>query len=191
MRSAHKGSAPDVWMIREQACFTQIEAAPGESIPNLILRTLPFAEANPIRSFFFVPNKERYISMAKKLYVGNLAFQTTSQDLQQLFAQAGTVESATVIEDRDTGQSKGFAFVEMSTEEEAASAIQQFNGREVAGRALKVNEARPRENRGGGGGRGFGGNRGGGGGYGGNRGGGGFGRGGGGNQGGRRSEPRW
>ena len=124
--------------------------------------------------------------MVKKLYVGNLAFQTTSQDLQQLFAQAGTVESASVIEDRDTGQSKGFAFVEMSTEEEAAAAIEQFNGKEVAGRALKVNEARPRENRSGGGGRGFGGNRGGGGG---NRGGGGgFGRGG--NQG-RRSEPRW
>jgi len=130
--------------------------------------------------------------MVKKLYVGNLAFQTTSQDLQELFGQAGTVESASVIEDRDTGQSKGFAFVEMSTEEEAAAAIEQFNGKEVAGRALKVNEARPRENRGGGGGRGFGGgNRGGGGGYGGNRGGGGgFGRGGGGNPG-RRSEPRW
>ncbi len=129
--------------------------------------------------------------MAKKLYVGNLSFHTTSQDLQELFAQAGTVESASVIEDRDTGQSKGFAFVEMSTEEEAAAAIEQFNGKEVAGRALKVNEARPRENRGGGGGgRGFGGNRGGGG-YGGNRGGGGgYGRGGGGNSG-RRSEPRW
>ena len=117
--------------------------------------------------------------MSKKLYVGNLAFQTTSQDLQQLFGQAGTVESASVIEDRDTGQSKGFAFVEMSTEEEAAAAIEQFNGREVGGRALKVNEARPRENRSGGGGRG---------GFGGNRGGGGFGRSGG--QG-RRSEPRW
>jgi RNA recognition motif-containing protein len=135
--------------------------------------------------------------MSKKLYVGNLAFQTTSQDLQELFAQAGTVESASVIEDRDTGQSKGFAFVEMSTEEEAAAAIQQFNGKEVAGRALKVNEARPRESRpGGGGGRGFGGNRGGGGGggYGGNRGGGGgggFGRSGGGGNPGRRSEPRW
>src|SRR5690348_18341722 len=115
--------------------------------------------------------------MSKKLYVGNLAFQTTSNDLQQLFGQAGTVESASVIEDRDTGRSKGFAFVEMSTEEEAASAIDQFNGKELAGRMLKVNEARPRENRsggGGGGGRGFGGggNRGGGG-YGGNRGGGG------------------
>lgn len=120
--------------------------------------------------------------MSKKLYVGNLAFQTTSQDLQELFAQAGTVESASVIEDRDTGQSKGFAFVEMSTAEEAASAISQFDGKEVAGRTLKVNEARPRENRGGGGGRGFGGNRGGNrGGFGGNRGGGP----------GRRSEPRW
>ena len=118
--------------------------------------------------------------MSKKLYVGNLAFQTTSQDLQQLFAQAGTVESAQLIEDRDTGRSKGFAFVEMSTEDEAAAAIEQFNGKEVAGRALKVNEAKPRENRsGGGGGRGFGGNRGGG-----------FGGGGGGNQG-RRYEPRW
>lgn len=124
--------------------------------------------------------------MTKKLYVGNLAFQTTSQDLQQLFAQAGTVQSASVIEDRDTGQSKGFAFVEMSTDEEAAAAIDQFNGKELAGRTLKVNEARPRENRGGGGGggRGFGGNRGG---YGGNRGGGSRG---GGNPG-RRSEPRW
>ena len=132
--------------------------------------------------------------MAKKLYVGNLAFQTTSQDLQELFAQAGTVESAQIIEDRDTGQSKGFAFVEMSTEEEAASAIEQFNGKEVGGRMLKVNEARPRENRsGGGGGRGFGGNRGGGGfGGGGNRGGGGGNRGGGGGGNfGRRSEPRW
>src|SRR5215212_6382852 len=120
--------------------------------------------------------------MAKKLYVGNLAFQTTSQDLQDLFAQAGTVESAQIIEDRDTGQSKGFAFVEMSTEEEAATAIAQFNGKEVGGRALKVNEAKPRENRsGGGGGRGFGGGGNRGGGFGGNRGG----------NGGGRPEPRW
>src|ERR1044071_9351253 len=115
--------------------------------------------------------------MSTKLYVGNLAFQTTSEDLQELFAQAGTVESASVVEDRMTGRSRGFAFVEMSTPEEAAAAIEQMNGKEVGGRALKVNEAKPRENRGGGGGggRGFGGggNRGGGGGYGGNRGGGG------------------
>ena len=133
--------------------------------------------------------------MAKKLYVGNLAFQTTSQDLQDLFAQAGTVESAQVIEDRDTGRSKGFAFVEMSTDDEAAAAIEQFNGKDLAGRTLTVNEARPRENRGGGGGRGFGGGGGGRGGYGGGGGGGRGGYGGGGNRGGggggRRSEPRW
>jgi RNA recognition motif-containing protein len=131
--------------------------------------------------------------MAKKLYVGNLSFQTTSQDLQDLFGQVGTVESAQIIEDRDTGQSKGFAFVEMSSDSEAASAIDQFNGKEVGGRMLKVNEARPRENRsggGGGGGRGFGGNRGGGG-YGGNRGGGGGGGNRGGGGGSRRGEPRW
>ena len=126
--------------------------------------------------------------MSKKLYVGNLAFHTTSQDLHELFAQAGTVESVQVISDRDTGQSKGFAFVEMSSDSEAAAAIDQFNGKEVSGRMLKVNEARPRENRGGGGGRDFGGGRGG---YGGNRGGGNRGGGNrGGNQG-RRSEPRW
>ena len=101
--------------------------------------------------------------MSTKLYVGNLAFQTTSQELQELFAQAGTVESASVVEDRMTGRSRGFAFVEMSTKEEADAAIEQFNGKEVGGRALKVNEAKPRENRtgGGGGGRGFGGGGGG------------------------------
>src|SRR2546430_17440596 len=103
--------------------------------------------------------------MSTKLYIGNLAFQTTSQERQDLFAQAGTVESASVVEDRMTGRSRGFAFVEMSTKEEATAAIDQFNGKELGGRALKVNEAKPRENRagGGGGGRGFGGNRGGGG----------------------------
>src|SRR5215470_2187709 len=122
--------------------------------------------------------------MSTKLYVGNLAFQTTSEDLQELFAQAGTVQSASVVEDKITGRSRGFAFVEMSTKEEATSAIGQFNGKELGGRALKVNEAKPRENRGGGGGRGFGGNRGG---YGGNRSGG---RGRGSDYGGNR-EPRW
>jgi RNA recognition motif-containing protein len=127
--------------------------------------------------------------MSSKLYVGNLAFQTTSQELQELFAQAGTVESASVVEDRDTGRSRGFAFVEMSTKEEATAAIDQFNGKEVGGRALKVNEAKPRETRsGGGGGRGFGGG-GGRGGYGGNRGGGR--NGGGGGYGGGNREPRW
>jgi RNA recognition motif-containing protein len=119
--------------------------------------------------------------MSTKLYVGNLAFQTTNQQLQDLFAQAGTVNSASVIEDRDTGRSRGFAFVEMSTDAEAAAAIEQFNGKELGGRALKVNEAKPRENRGGSGGRNFGG-----GGYrGGNQGGNG------GNGGGGYREPRW
>jgi RNA recognition motif-containing protein len=123
--------------------------------------------------------------MAMKLYVGNLSFQTSSEDLQQLFAQAGTVESATVVEDRDTGRSRGFGFVEMASKEEGEKAIEQFNGTDLAGRNLTVNEARPREDRGGGGGGGRGG-------YGGNRGGGGGGRGGyGGGGGGRDNSPRW
>ncbi|HYG79616.1 MAG TPA: RNA-binding protein [Pyrinomonadaceae bacterium] len=100
--------------------------------------------------------------MTMKLYVGNLSFQTSSDDLQRLFAQAGTVESAAVVEDRETGRSRGFGFVEMSTAEEGQAAIEQFNGQEINGRALNVNEAKPREDRGGGRG-GFGGNRNGGG----------------------------
>ncbi|MFL6230212.1 MAG: RNA recognition motif domain-containing protein [Pyrinomonadaceae bacterium] len=136
--------------------------------------------------------------MSIKLYVGNLSFQTSSDDLRDLFAQAGTVESANVVEDRDTGRSRGFGFVEMASKEEGEAAITQFNGKEFNGRNLTVNEARPREDRGGrggggGGGRGGyggggGGGRGGyGGGGGGNRGGGGgYGGGGGGNR-----EPRW
>src|ERR1044071_6305191 len=108
--------------------------------------------------------------MSMKLYVGNLSFSTSSQDLQELFAGAGTVESASIVEDRETGRSRGFGFVEMSSKEEGEAAISQFNGKEVGGRALKVNEAKPREPRSGGGGRGgFGGGRGGG--YGGGRGG--------------------
>ena len=103
--------------------------------------------------------------MSMKLYVGNLSFKTSGEDLQQLFAQAGTVESASIVTDRDSGMSRGFGFVEMSSKEEGNAAIQQFNGKEVNGRNLNVNEARPREARGnGGGGRsGFGGNRNGGG----------------------------
>ena len=102
--------------------------------------------------------------MSFKLYVGNLSFSTSSDDLQQLFTQVGTVESATVVEDRETGRSRGFGFVEMASSEEGQKAIEQFNGTDFNGRNLTVNEARPRENRGGGGGggRGYGGDRGGG-----------------------------
>lgn len=138
--------------------------------------------------------KLRYTNtMSMKLYVGNLSFQTSSEDLQQLFGQAGTVESASVVEDRETGRSRGFGFVEMSSKEEGDAAIAQFNGKEVGGRALTVNEARPREDRGGGGGRSGGGRGGYGGGGGGNRGGGGGGRGGygGGGNGGGNRESRW
>lgn len=87
--------------------------------------------------------------MSIKLYVGNLSFNTSTQDLQELFAGAGTVESTNIIEDRETGRSRGFAFVEMSSSEEAQNAISQFNGKEIDGRSLNVNEAKPREDRGG------------------------------------------
>ena len=108
-------------------------------------------------------HRGRAIRRAPDRLRGNLSFQTSSEDLQQLFSQAGTVESANVIEDRETGRSRGFAFVEMSSKEEGNAAIQQFNGHEMGGRALNVNEAKPREDRGGGfgGGRNNGGNRGG------------------------------
>src|SRR5436853_3282190 len=139
---------------------------PGPSTATVSPKPVPFAK------LLFIPKQGKGISMSTKLYVGNLAFQTTSQELQQLFAQAGTVQSASVVEDRDTGRSRGFAFVEMSSSEEASSAIEQFNGKEVGGRPLKVNEAKPRENRSVGG-RGFDNNRGGGGNF------------------GRRPEPRW
>ncbi|HAZ14243.1 MAG: RNA-binding protein [Bdellovibrionales bacterium GWA2_49_15] len=120
--------------------------------------------------------------MGTKLYVGNLSYSTTDQSLSELFSQAGTVASAKVVTDRETGRSKGFGFVEMSTDEEAQAAVEKFNGQELEGRQLKVDEARPATNgggpRGGGGGRGP---RGGGGGYGGGGGsrGGGYGGGGG------------
>lgn len=117
--------------------------------------------------------------MGKKLYVGNLSYDVDSSALEQLFSAHGTVQSAEVIADRDTGRSKGFGFVEMGSDEEAQAAITALNGQQHSGRALTVNEAKPREDRGGGRGGGFGGGRGGGGGGGGGRsGGGGGGRGG-------------
>jgi len=117
--------------------------------------------------------------MSRKLYVGNLSYNTTEAELETLFAQSGTVESVRVMRDMATGRARGFGFVEMATDEEAQAAVTACHGQEFGGRALTVNEARPQEARSGGGG--FGGGRGGAG------GGGGFG----GGRGGRRSEPRW
>ena len=108
--------------------------------------------------------------MGRKLYVGNLPYQTGEQDLQDLFAAAGTVESVNIMRDMATGRARGFAFVEMATEEEAQAAVEQLNNHEYGGRNLAVNEARPKPQGGGGGSRG------------------GYGGGGGGS---RRSEPRW
>jgi len=103
--------------------------------------------------------------MSNKLYVGNLSFRVTSEDLQEYFGAAGAVESANVVFDRETGRSRGFGFVEMASEDDANNAIAQFNGSEYDGRNIVVNEARPREDRGGfgggGGGRGRGGSGGG------------------------------
>jgi cold-inducible RNA-binding protein len=88
--------------------------------------------------------------MSMKLYVGNLSFETSGENLRQHFTQAGTVETATVVEDRETGRSRGFGFVEMSSKEEGEAAIAQFNGHDFNGRSLKVNAAKPRESRNGG-----------------------------------------
>lgn len=128
--------------------------------------------------------------MGKKLYVGSLSFKTTQEGLEQFFLQAGVVESARIITDRETGRAKGFGFVEMSTDEEAANAINMLNGGDLDGRTLIVSEARPQENNRSGGGGGYGGGgggRSGGGGYGGGggrSGGGGYGGSGGGRSGG-------
>ena len=90
--------------------------------------------------------------MSTKLYVGNLSFNTSTQDLETMFGASGTVQSTNIIEDRETGRSRGFGFVEMSSDAEAKAAITALDGKEIDGRNLKVNEAKPREDRGGGGG---------------------------------------
>jgi RNA recognition motif-containing protein len=111
-------------------------------------------------------------AMSRKLFVGNLPYETNENDLQDLFAEAGTVESVNVVRDRETGRARGFAFVEMATDQEAQAAVTQLHDRSFGGRRLTVNEARPQMPRSGGGGGGGGYNRGGGGGN-------------------RRGEPRW
>jgi RNA recognition motif-containing protein len=100
--------------------------------------------------------------MGSRLYVGNLPFDTTENDLQDMFAQAGAVTSVELVQDRQTGKSRGFAFIQMGSDADAQKAIETLNGKDVGGRAMTVNEARPREERGGGGGGGFRGGRGGG-----------------------------
>ena len=114
--------------------------------------------------------------MSRKLFVGNLPYETMESDLETLFGQAGTVETVTVMRDRMTGRARGFAFVEMASDDEAQAAMTQFNGHQLGGRALTVNEARPRAARPSGGFEGGGGGRG---------------RGPGGRRAGRRTEPRW
>src|SRR5207244_341594 len=120
---------------------------------------------NPISGNSDLAAFSRINSMGTKLYVGNLPFNTTENELQELFAQAGAVQEVTLMQDRFTGKSRGFAFVTMGSDEDAQNAISKLNGHAIEGRQLTVNEARPRESRPpGGGGRGYGG-----GGYGGRR----------------------
>ena len=128
--------------------------------------------------------------MSTKLYVGNLSFDSTEQDLQDLFAEAGAVTDVVIIQDKFTGRSRGFGFVTMSSADEAQKAVTMLHGKNVGGRDLTVNEARPREERSGGGGGGYGGGGGGGGGRGFGGGGGGGGRGGRGGRGGDRGDRR-
>ena len=180
-----------VRIVRERARFNLEKPLFTKSIRTRVLLTA-LSRSHPFKSeasLHTLLAEERYNYMAMKLYVGNLSFHTSSEDLQQLFSQTGTVQSASVVEDRETGRSRGFGFVEMSSTEEGQAAIGQFNGKEVGGRALTVNEAKPREDRGGSRGGGGGGR----GGLGGNRGGGGGGRGGyvGDSGGGGNREPRW
>jgi RNA recognition motif-containing protein len=121
-------------------------------------RSNPKDQSDSILLLKFPKREKVNIIMSTKLYVGNLSFNTTTQDLETMFGESGTVQSTNIIEDRETGRSRGFGFVEMSSKDEAQNAISSLNGKEIDGRALTVNEAKPREDRGSSGG----GNRGGG-----------------------------
>ena len=125
----------------------------SERAPNttLLRHTVSF-EADPISKLLLsFPETGRGLSiiMSMKLYVGNLSFNTSVQDLEKLFGEVGTVESTNIIEDRETGRSRGFAFIEMSSQEEGQNAISRLNAKEIDGREMIVNEAKPREDRGG------------------------------------------
>ena len=193
------------WSSRERACAGCIYFALSVSLvsgPRFVVCPSPitfwFVHCPPDRRVernnWFGPIGTEGATVEKRLYVGNLPYSTTEEELRTLFTQAGQVTSIAIITDRETGQPRGFGFVEMASKEEGEAAIAEFNGKELDGRNLTVNEARPREdrgNRGGGGGRG---GYGGGGGRGGGRGGyggGGGGRSHGGGGGGGNREPRW
>ena len=133
-----RGHCPAAWICNAVANW-EANISPGASVNS------------QRREVFWSENlyRESKKLMSMKLYVGNLSFETSSNELQTLFAQTGTVESVSLIEDRETGRSRGYGFIEMSTKEEGAAAIEKFNGQELGGRTLKVNEAKQRENRGG------------------------------------------
>ena len=152
-------------IVRLDGSTKVVTSQSGVPQPHLSVFPAPYAAFN-----FFL---ERV--MGRKLYVGNLPYSIGDSDLERMFEEFGTVQSVQIIMDRDTGRSKGFGFVEMGSDQEAQAAIDPLNGKNVDGRNLPVNEAKPREERGGGGRGGFGGGRSGGGGYGGGRGGGGYG----------------
>ena len=133
-----RGHCPAAWTCNSEANWeANIQHVASVNSPK---ERSPLEVRNPIRG------KGKKV-MSMKLYVGNLSFETSKNELQTLFAQTGTVESVSLIEDRETGRSRGYGFVEMSTKEEGAAAIEKFNGQELGGRFLKVNEAKQRENR--------------------------------------------
>jgi cold-inducible RNA-binding protein len=138
-----------VLTVREQAAFNPQKPLPTEH-PNTSLRCRRYAEATSIRKLLSILHDRRGTHMSMKLFVSNLSFQTSGENLREHFTQAGTVETATVVEDRDTGRSRGFGFVEMSSKEEGEAAIQQLNGNDLQGRNLRVDVAKPRESRDGG-----------------------------------------
>jgi len=182
MRPSHKAFSAGV-LDSSRAGLLQTPKPLFQEHPNPVLRLLPFTEVIPIRPLLCIPKKGKGISMSTKLYVGNLAFQTTSQELQELFARPARLNQQRSSKTA-TRAVHGLWLRRNVHQRGRRSSHSQFNGKEVNGRALNVNEAKPRENRGGGGGRGFGGGGGGRGGYGGggNGGGGGYGQ---------KREPRW
>jgi cold-inducible RNA-binding protein len=131
--------------------FREFLVSSGGIENNDALELLRAAEHKYLSNEVVVPTQEKSYGRGMKLYVGNLSFSTSSEELQELFGQAGVVESVSVIEDRDTGRSRGFGFVEMASKEEGEAAIQQFDGKDLNGRNLTVNEASPRERSGRGG----------------------------------------